>query len=267
MEKVYCCDSRPNDSYLLAELMNAKNQGTDAATMSALFSQNNNGWNNNPFAYLIWLMAMRWMGNWGGENGENYNSRQIAQLQGTVNDNHNNDLAMQAINGNTQAVRELATNLNVPLNAIQQGICGVNAGIQNLGGQIGMSSQQVINAVLMGNKDLTSALQSCCCENKLLVQGMGYEGQLRDQANTAAINANIEGTRQAVVNGFSNIGFTMAQQFCDLKTNENANTQRIIDTLNCHWNQELSQKYQDARLELSQQAQTNYLISQLKTTA
>ena len=36
--------------------------------------------------------------------------------------------------------------------------------------------------------------------------------------------------------------------------------------MNQHWNQELQLKYQDAKLELSQQAQNAYLISQLKTT-
>ena len=44
------------------------------------------------------------------------------------------------------------------------------------------------------------------------------------------------------------------------------NTQHIIDTLNTHWNQDLQQKYNDARLELSQVRQNQYLISQLKPT-
>lgn len=46
-----------------------------------------------------------------------------------------------------------------------------------------------------------------------------------------------------------------------------SNTQRIIDVLNNHWNNELRQKYNDVRTELSQQRQSAYLISQLKPTS
>lgn len=46
------------------------------------------------------------------------------------------------------------------------------------------------------------------------------------------------------------------------------NTQRIIDTLNQHWQSDLQQRYDDARLELSQQKQNATLIAALsKTTA
>lgn len=74
------------------------------------------------------------------------------------------------------------------------------------------------------------------------------------------------GLNYAVSNGFANIGYANAQQTCELLNAGSANTQRIIDTLNNHWTSDLQQKYNDARLELSQKAQNEYLISQLKTT-
>ena len=76
-------------------------------------------------------------------------------------------------------------------------------------------------------------------------------------------------TNTGIERAAANIGFQMSQIACDLKTNANGNTQRIIDTLNCHWNQDLQQKYNDARLELSQQKQNATLIAALgaKTTA
>ena len=52
---------------------------------------------------------------------------------------------------------------------------------------------------------------------------------------------------------------------CDLKTNANDNTQRIIDTMNAHWQSDLQQRYNDARLELSQQRQNATLIAALGT--
>lgn len=38
-------------------------------------------------------------------------------------------------------------------------------------------------------------------------------------------------------------GFQMSQMACDLNTNDNSNIRRIIDALNCHWNQDLQQKF------------------------
>lgn len=55
-------------------------------------------------------------------------------------------------------------------------------------------------------------------------------------------------------------------QTCEILRDNQRNTQHIIDTLNTHWNQDLQQKYNDARLELSQVRQNQYLISQLKPT-
>jgi len=70
----------------------------------------------------------------------------------------------------------------------------------------------------------------------------------------------------AIQNGFAQLGYTNSNQTCELLNAGNQNTQRIIDTLNSHWNADLQQRYNDARLELSQKAQNEYLISQLKTT-
>ena len=44
------------------------------------------------------------------------------------------------------------------------------------------------------------------------------------------------------------------------------NTQRVIDVMNNHWQQDLQQRYNDARLELSQQRQNATIIAALKTT-
>ena len=67
--------------------------------------------------------------------------------------------------------------------------------------------------------------------------------------------------------GFSGIGFQMQQDKCDIVRAGQDNTQRIIDTLNSHWQADLQQRYNDARLELSQQKQNAELIAALKPTA
>lgn len=71
---------------------------------------------------------------------------------------------------------------------------------------------------------------------------------------------------RGVERGFSALGFQNAQDKCDIIRAGQDNTQRIIDTLNLHWSQDLQQRYNDARLELSQLRQNAQLIAALKTT-
>ena len=173
---------------------------------------------------------------------------------------------MSAIQGNTSAIRELAGQLNCDFNALNSAICDVRGGIDRLSGQVGFSAERVVNAVNMGDCNIISALKDCCCQNKELVQRMGYENQINNLQQSNAIQAGFAYTNTGIERGFSNVAFETQKQTCDIINAGNANTQRIIDTLNCHWNQDLQQRYNDARLELSQRAQNEYLISQLKTT-
>lgn len=243
IEKIYC------------------NGGCSPADMAALMGNSNNGMWNNPFVYLVWMMMFR--NGWGGENGENYNSRQIAALQDSVNTNHNNDIALQAINGNAGAIRELATMLNSDFNSVQMAVCGVKSAIEKVGGQVGYSVESVKNAIALGDSNIVSKIQECCCSNKMLVQQMGYEGQLRDQANTSAIIGRIDQLANGVQQGFSQIGFNQQQNTQAIIANATANTQRILDQMCANTTQELRDKLAQA----SQNAQTSYLISQLKPTA
>ena len=263
-EKVYTMDS-PSNMNLLAELINAKNQGTDAATMSALFSRNNDGgqW-NNPFMYLIWLTLLG-RGGLFGSDGQNTDSK-LNELSAQMANNQNTNLMMDAINGNHEALHTISSTLGVSFANMQGAVAQVQNAITQVGGQVGMTGQQVINSVLLGNKDLTAALQTCCCENKQLVQQMGYEGQIRDLQNASALTSRIDQLANGITQGFSATSYAAQQHANDIIQAGNANTQRIVDTLNNHWQSELSQKYADAKLELSQLNQNATLIAALKTT-
>jgi len=238
-------------------------RGTSTAETMALMNGGCNNWMNNPFMYLIWLAFF------GGGNGFGWGNRnaaqgvelsgQVAQLQQSVNDNHNNNLAMQAIQGNGAAIHELSNNLGCSTQAL-------TAAINNVQSTIGMSGKDIVTSILMGNKDIIQQMASCCCENKQLVTQMGYEGQLRDQTNTCAITTRIGELANGVQQGFASVGYAAQTNTNNIIQAGNANTQRILDTLNNHWTQDLQQRYADAKLELSQQTQNAYLISQLKTT-
>ena len=194
---------------------------------------------NNPLILLLFFALL------GGGNGFGFGNNANAtnantdynSLRDMINDNKNSELIFSAISGNRDALSALATNLNCSVASISSAIDGVK-----------------------------STLQACCCENKTLTQSLGYETQIRDLQNTNMINSSICGLNNTINQGFSAIGYNQAQQTATIVENANRNNQVLLDTLNNHWNQELLEKLNDARLKLSQSEQTQVIIAALKPT-
>lgn len=222
-DKVYCVGDNNNAAEIMA-LMN-----------------NNNNWMNNPFMYLIWLAFFGGNGFGFGNKNSTENAElmsRLNQMQTQMSDSFNSQNTNGIISSNHDA--------------INTGFAGVNAGIAN-----------AINNDTINSNSLQSTFQNCCCESKMETQKMGYENQISNLNQTNALTSAITDTRNAVVNGFANIGYETAQQTCDLKTNQNENTQRIIDTMTTHWQAETSQALQDAKFEISQLKQNQLLINSL----
>lgn len=259
LEKIYCTGHDNNDA-LIATLANQRNNDPMAA--AAMMNGGMNNWCNNPFIYLVWMMfANRF---WGNDNC--VNNCQLDSLRNQMSDNQNSNLLMDAVKGNNCAIGQLTSNLNCDFNTLNNAICSVRSGIQEVAGKVGFSAERVINAINMGDANITSALQNCCCQTQQNIIKMGYEQQLATCGQTNAITSAINTVNVGLERGFSNIGYQMATDKCDIIRAGQDNTQRIIDTLNNHWSAELQQKYNDARLELSQQRQNATLIAALKTT-
>lgn len=260
LEKIYCTGHDNNDA-LIATLANQRNNDPMAA--AAMMNGGMNNWMNNPFIYLVFLMMF---GNryWGNDNG--VNNCQLDSLRNQMADNQNSNLLMDAVKGNNYAIGQLASNLNCDFNTLNDAICSVRSGIHEVAGKVGFSAERVINAINIGDANIISALQNCCCQTQQNIIKMGYEQQLTTCGQTNTITSAINTVNVGLERGFSNIGYQMATDKCDIIRAGQDNTQRIIDTLNNHWSAELQQKYNDARLELSQQRQNATLIAALKTT-
>ena len=254
VEKIMCVD-KGNDALATAAMMNG-GMG--------------NQWMNNPFAYIMFLALFGngGFGGWGNRGGMVQDAEiqnQIASLRSQMADNHNADLMMSAIKGNNDALTTLAANLNCDFNQLQQGVCNVRSAIEKVAGEVGFSAERVINAAERGDAGIIQAIQNCCCQTQQSILRMGYENQLGQKDIVNAMQQNFAYTNTGVERAASNMGWQMSQMACDLKTNANENTQRIVDVLNQHWNSDLQQRYNDARLELSQQRQNAALIAALGT--
>lgn len=266
IEKVYCTGDGGNDN--LAAALLARGRDNDPATMLAAMNGGMGGGWNNPFAYMMMLGMFRFMYGDGWNNGQNGNVQraeiqsQIDSIRNQMSDNHNSDLLMGAIQGNNQDLKTLAANLNCDFNALQSSVCGIQAAIQDVGGKVGFSAERVINAANLGNLNIIQQLKDCCCATQQNINRMGYENQLGQKDIINAMQQGFCYTNTGLERGFSNLGNLIQTVVCDLKNSGKDNTQRIVDVLNNHWEQDLRIQLEDSK----RREQTGFIIQQLKTT-
>ena len=265
IEKVYCTGDGGNDN--LAAALLARGRDNDPATMLAAMNGGMGGGWNNPFAYMMMLGMFRFMygDGWNGQNGNVQRAEiqsQIDSLRNQMSDNHNSDLLMGAIQGNNQDLKTLAANLNCDFNALQSSVCSNPAGIQQVSGQVGYSAERVINAANLGNLNIIQQLKDCCCTTQQNINRMGYENQLGQKDIINAMQQGFCYTNTGLERGFSNLGNLIQTVACDLKNSGKDNTQRIVDVLNNHWQQDLQIQLEDSK----RREQTGFIIQQLKTT-
>ena len=219
--KTYVFGQDSNNLNALLPLLQQK--GVDPSIIAML---NNGNFGNNNFIWIIFLfLIFGWgnNGNWGSNNG---------QVLNAVNDSTGRELLMQAINGNGTAIGQLATKLNCDINTVQTALTSIGTQVSNVGNQVGLTSQQVVNAIQQGNMSLAQQFAQCCCDNKLLVTQMGYDGQIRDLTNTQQLTSQINTVNTGMERGFSSVAYETAQQTCAIQNSMKDQTQTIIDKLN-----------------------------------
>lgn len=261
-----CCNDAMMGS-LLGAMANRDNNNPLAMAAMMRNRDDDDMW-NNPFAYMMMMGMMRYMYGADWNNRDNGADVQRAEIQGQIEslrnqmaDNQNSNLLMGAIQGNGNDLKMLASNLNCDFNALQNSICGIQAGIQQLGGQIGFSAERVINAISQGNLQMTIALKDCCCQTQQNIIKMGYDNQLGQKDIVNQMQQGFSYTNTGIERAASNLGFQLQQDKCDvIRAGEN-NTQRIIDTLTGHWSQEQANEIQDLKFKNSQLQQNIYLAN------
>lgn len=201
-----------------------KTSGIDASTLLAMMNGNNGfGGNGN----WLWVIFLFFLYGWGG-NGMFGNRNNGSGLANEINNDYGRSLLLQAINGNGTAISQLASTLNCDVNAIQSAISAVSSNIQSVSAQVGMSGQQVINAIQSGNQTIAAQLAQCCCDNKLLVTTQGYENQLATLRQTETLGSKIDNVGSTVTNELAKQTTFLSDKFCELEKRE---MQSKIDAL------------------------------------
>lgn len=284
IKTVYCADrpSQSDNSALLTALMLKDKGASPLETMAMMNGGMGGGMWNNPFMYLIWMSMFDGNGfggfGGGGKTQANELMNQINSLRQQIGDNQLNNMALDAINGNREAINSLASNLNCDFNQLSTALCNVRSSIDQVAGQVGFSAESVKNAILMGDANITSKMQECCCATKTAIIEQGYQSQLALERQTNTLGREIEGFQagvqlqncqntSAITSAIADLKSTMEARACDVERAGAANTQRILDTLNQFRAQDVALALQDEKFKNSQLMQNQYLASLIQGTA
>lgn len=141
---------------------------------------NNNGFGGeNGIWGVIYLAIICSIFGWNGNGGFGFGGRGNgipAELAG----NEGRELLMSAIQGNGNAINQIASSLNC--NAQQ-----VQAALNNIQNSVGLTGTQIINAIQSGNNSVVNQLSTCCCNILQAVERQGAATQLQNCQNMNAL--------------------------------------------------------------------------------
>lgn len=186
---------------------------------------NNGGFGGNGAWWIVILLALLW-----GRGG--YGQGDVAPILGALNGDTGRDLLAQAIQGNGNAISQLASTFNTTAQNMATAIGTLSTGIQQVGCQVGMSGAQVISAIQQGNMGLQQQLAQCCCDNKLLATQQGYENRIAIGDQTAILGSKIDGQTALLNDRFCQLEMREMQNKIDTLREVNSNLRGQIDNAN-----------------------------------
>ena len=220
-------DANVGANGLLASIIPAlQNKGLDTSYLMGLLSGNNNGGffgNNGGFQDIIALIVIAAIfgnGNFGFGGNNNHAN------------NAERELLMSAIQRNGTDLSQLAQSLNCSVGRINDAVNAVASQICNLSGQLGMSSQQIINSIQSGDCQLANQIASCCCTIQ------------KEIANSNAIT-----TR-----GFADVGYALRDQTCNIEKAIASSTSQILEGQRAAEMRDMQDKLDALREKNAQQA-------------
>jgi hypothetical protein len=198
---------------------------------------NNSGFGNGWGAgFLGWILGAAMNGNGNGIFGGGGNNVQNAQYEALQNQLGTLSQTIADNNSNAQ--------MRDSINGVDASIGGVNA---------------AINALSM-------AFQQGCCDCKTAIMQQGYQNQLANCQQSNLILQQTQALQNTIQNGFTNVGFQMERNACDIKEATLAQTQSLKDVLSSHWSDEQQGIINSLQSQLSEQRILNAISKTTPTT-
>ena len=214
--KTYVFGNDGSNMAALAPLLS--NSSSMPALMASMMNGGMGGFGGGAWWVLIILFALWGRNGWGDGNGHNTDA-----ILSALNNDTGRDMVMSAIQGNSTAISQLASTLNCDVNALQGAISGVQTSIQSVGSQIGMSSQQIINAVERGDCAIANQLAQCCCDLKTSITTQGYENRISTLEQTNLLGGKIDNQTTLINDKFCQLEMRGLQDKIDALREKNSN--------------------------------------------
>ena len=221
-EKKIVFEDNRSDAGMMAMMTGMLNkQGIDPSVL-AMMNQGNGGFGgqNGMFMMLFLLLLL-------GRNGLNG----LGGGGEALNTVQNNELLMNAINGNRDAVRDLAGLTNTSITAVNTALSGLNTQLATIAGQNNLNSAQVINAIQAGNSGLASQLAACCCDIRTTVNEQGFQNRLAELNQTNQLTATMNTNHRETMQGFSDLEIRNLQDKLELSRERNTQLTGEISNL------------------------------------
>lgn len=240
-------------------------QTSDFNSLLPLLMMNCGGMNGGGWMWIIFLFflypLMRNGGLFGNACGNGNGC--LGPLANMVNNNDGRDLLMQAINGNGAAIQNLANMFNTSTDMIQAAINQVNNGITQVGCKIDSSTGALLNAGTQNTMTLAQQLANCCCNLKTMISDTSHQSQLETLRQTDTIKESVNGVGSAVTRGFSDVGYALRDQTCNLEKSIDYVGDRVIAKLDANEKAAMQDKINALQTQLTTEHQSGVIAQQI----
>lgn len=240
-------------------------QTSDFNSLLPLLMMNCGGMNGGGWMWIIFLFflypLMRNGGLFGNACGNGNGC--LGPLANMVNNNDGRDLLMQAINGNGAAIQNLANMFNTSTDMIQAAINQVNNGITQVGCKIDSSTGALLNAGTQNTMTLAQQLANCCCNLKTMISDTAHQSQLETLRQTDTIKESVNGVGSAVTRGFSDVGYALRDQTCNLEKSIDYVGDRVIAKLDANEKAAMQDKINALQTQLTTEHQSGVIAQQI----
>ena len=146
--------------------------------VSALANKDNDGLGGGNGLLWIFLLILFW----GGGTGFGYKGGDAAvegQVEAAIAKAEARGLSdtavLNAIQGNKEAVEQIANTLGVQFEAVRSTLASMSNGICDLGYKLGQDTASLMSAISGGNASLSRQLADCCCATQRSMDSIKYD--------------------------------------------------------------------------------------------
>lgn len=159
--------------------------------VSALANKDNDGLGGSNGLLWIFLLILFWGGGtgFGNRGGDAAVEGQVEAAIAKAEARGLSDTAvLNAIQGNKEAVAQIANTLGVQFEAVRSTLASMTNGICDLGYKLGQDTASLMSAISGGNASLSRQLADCCCATQRSMDAVKYDMA----AGFCQVNTNID---------------------------------------------------------------------------